>query len=57
MFLVSGAEKAKVVKAILRDGAMLPAGMVRPTDGTLTWMVDRAAAALLSPDDVRRDRR
>src|SRR5256886_870561 len=24
MFLVSGAEKAKVVKAILRDGAMLP---------------------------------
>ena len=57
VFLVSGAEKAKVVKAILRDGAMLPAGMVRPTDGTLTWMVDRAAAALLSPDDVARDRR
>jgi 6-phosphogluconolactonase len=57
MFLVAGAEKAKVVKAILRDGAMLPAGMVRPTDGTLTWMVDRAAAALLSRDDVDRGRR
>ena len=24
---------------------------------TLTWMVDRAAAALLSPDDVARGRR
>ena len=57
MFLVSGAEKAKVVKAILRDGAMLPAGMVRPTDGALTWMLDRAAAALLSPDDAGRGRR
>ena len=54
MFLVAGAEKAKVVKAILRDGAMLPAGLVRPTDGALTWLVDRAAAALLPPDDVGR---
>jgi len=54
MFLVAGAEKAKVVKAILRDGAMLPAGLVRPTDGALTWLVDRAAAALLPPDNVGR---
>jgi len=54
MFLVAGAEKAKVVKAILRDGAMLPAGFVRPTDGALTWLVDRAAAALLPPDNVGR---
>jgi 6-phosphogluconolactonase len=57
MFLVSGPEKAKVVKAILRDGAILPAGMVRPTDGTLTWMLDRGAAALLSPDAAGRGRR
>jgi len=52
MFLVAGAEKAKVVKAILRDGATLPAGVVRPTNGALTWLVDRAAAGLLSPDDI-----
>ncbi|HEY3187081.1 MAG TPA: 6-phosphogluconolactonase [Solirubrobacteraceae bacterium] len=56
-FLVSGAEKAKVVRSILRDGMMLPAGMVRPADGALTWMLDRAAASLLSPDDAGRGRR
>lgn len=48
IFLVSGAEKAKVVKAALGPhGATLPAGMVRPADGRLLWLVDRAAAALL----------
>jgi 6-phosphogluconolactonase len=49
IFLVSGAEKAKTLKAALSDGGLLPAGMVRPTDGTLTWIVDRPAASLLSP--------
>jgi 6-phosphogluconolactonase len=50
LFLVSGAEKAKVVKATLSGGAILPASMIRPDDGALTWIVDRAAAALLSAD-------
>jgi len=45
--LVSGAEKAKVVKALLAEKALLPAGMVRPADGELCWFVDEAAAALL----------
>jgi 6-phosphogluconolactonase len=57
IFLVSGAEKAKVVKATLSDGVILPAGMVRPTDGRLTWIVDRAAASLLSPDRTGLTRR
>lgn len=48
-FLVSGPEKAKVVKAVLVDGAMLPAAMARPSDGRLSWILDRDAAALL-PD-------
>ena len=48
VFLVSGAEKAKIVKAVLVDGAMLPATMARPTDGRLRWILDRPAAALLS---------
>jgi 6-phosphogluconolactonase len=56
IFLVSGAEKAKVVKAVFSDGAMQPAAMVRPTDGTLTWIVDRAAASLLSPGLLGRER-
>jgi 6-phosphogluconolactonase len=48
MFLVAGPEKAKVVKATLGDpGSGLPAALVRPTDGRLTWRLDRAAAALL----------
>jgi 6-phosphogluconolactonase len=48
IFLVSGAEKAKVVKAALGPhGAALPAGMIRPAGGRLLWLVDRAAAALL----------
>lgn len=49
VFLVSGREKAKAVKAVLGDGALLPAGLVRPTRGGLVWMLDRAAAGLLKP--------
>jgi 6-phosphogluconolactonase len=48
MFLVSGAEKAKVLKSVLREPAGgLPAALVHPTDGRLTWLLDRAAAALI----------
>jgi 6-phosphogluconolactonase len=45
--LVSGSEKTKVVKAVLADRALVPAGMVSPADGELWWFVDEAAAALL----------
>lgn len=48
VFLVSGSVKAKVVKAALAERvASLPAGMVRPGDGRLVWLLDRSAAALL----------
>ena len=53
VFLISGGEKTKVVKAALVDGAALPATMVRPTDGRLLWILDRAAAALLPPGRVQ----
>jgi len=46
IFLVAGAEKAKIVKSVLSDQAMVPAGMIRPTEGELIWLADRAAAAL-----------
>ena len=46
MFLVAGGEKAKVVKAVFTEpGAGLPASMVQPTNGRLTWLLDRSAAA------------
>jgi len=47
VFLVAGPEKARAVKAVLRDRAPLPAAMVAPEEGRLTWLLDRAAAALL----------
>jgi 6-phosphogluconolactonase len=47
LFLVSGAEKAKAVKAVLGEQALLPAGLVQPDKGRLVWIVDQAAAAQL----------
>lgn len=47
VFAMSGAGKADMVKRILVDKEPLPAGMVRPTDGTLTWILDEAAAAFV----------
>lgn len=48
MFLVAGAEKAKMLKAVLAEpSSVLPAAMVRPTNGRLVWLLDRAAASLL----------
>ena len=56
MFLVAGAEKAKVLKAVLGEPPSgLPAALVRPANGRLTWLLDRAAAALIAvPNDVPR---
>ena len=45
--LVAGPEKAKVVKSVLAEKTLLPAGMVSPVDGELWWFVDEAASALL----------
>jgi 6-phosphogluconolactonase len=50
IYIVSGAEKAKIVKAALADHATaVPAAMVRPSEGRLLWMLDRGAAASLPP--------
>jgi 6-phosphogluconolactonase len=54
-FLVSGGEKAEVVRDVL-DGEMnpeqKPAQLIRPSPGKLTWLMDEAAARLL-PASVR----
>lgn len=49
IFLASGRAKAAVVHEILEDGnpKQYPAGLVRPADGRVTWMLDRDAAGLL----------
>ena len=51
LFLVTGPTKAQALRRVLRlqtSGATLPAALVQPTDGRLTWLVDREAASLLS---------
>ncbi len=50
LFLVSGEEKASVVKEILRgpnDPDRLPSQFIRQSSGSLTWLMDAAAAANL----------
>jgi len=45
MFLVSGSDKASIVKEIFENpDAHLPAQEVRPRDGELLWLMDLAAA-------------
>ena len=49
-FLVSGRAKAKTVQQVLRGARqprLLPAQIVRPKSGNLTWLLDSAAASLL----------
>ena len=48
MFLVSGAEKAQIVKEVLECPRKYPAQFVQPSDGELIWMLDRDAAAGLN---------
>lgn len=48
LFLVSGSPKADVVKEVLgKEGGVrnLPASLVRPSRGSVEWLIDRAAAA------------
>jgi len=49
MFLASGADKANIVREVLEnENANLPSQKVRPADGRLLWLLDRAAAGGLS---------
>ena len=54
IFLVTGAMKAHAARQVLYpspETIVLPASMVRPTDGKLTWLLDREAATLLPHSD------
>jgi 6-phosphogluconolactonase len=52
LFLVSGVDKARIVKAALEPqheaDRLLPAALVQPEQGRLIWFLDSAAAAQLS---------
>jgi len=55
VFLVSGVEKAGIVKEILQGPKPYPAREVNPPNGELLWLLDRdAASALSSPEEVTR---
>ncbi len=50
LFLVAGSSKAAVLSEILGDGKKkkgFPAGMIHPTHGNVTWLVDQEAAEKL----------
>jgi 6-phosphogluconolactonase len=51
VFLVSGEEKAETLSRVLRPASgplpSLPAQLVKPTNGSLVWLVDRNAASRL----------
>jgi len=50
-FLVSGIDKAPALHAVLESdspGEQYPSKLIRPTDGKLLWLIDRAAASQLT---------
>jgi 6-phosphogluconolactonase len=52
-FLVSGTDKADALRAVLEGdapGEQYPAKLVKPEDGKLLWLVDRAAASKLKEE-------
>ena len=52
VFPVSGRGKAPVLRKVLQESQAprsIPAGLIRPVDGDLLWLVDRDAASLLQP--------
>ena len=53
MFLVSGRDKAAMVRRVIEDRSdSPPAGLVRPAEGRLLWLVDREAAGQLGSTDT-----
>jgi 6-phosphogluconolactonase len=48
LFVVSGKEKAKIVKTLFGNRqSLLPANRIKPLNGKITWLLDEAAASLL----------
>src|SRR6185503_13328727 len=50
LFLISGAEKAGIVKEVIEGPKKYPAQFVQPAHGQLLWMLDKDAARFLAAD-------
>jgi 6-phosphogluconolactonase len=51
-FLVAGEDKAAALKSVIEgpdDTEIYPSQLIRPRSGALVWLVDEAAAGMLSP--------
>src|SRR5512135_1526240 len=49
IFLVAGADKAAAIRSVFSgpiDPAHYPAQIIQPLNGSLTWLIDRAAATV-----------
>jgi len=53
MFMVTGSDKACALKAVLEgphEPEQLPAQMIQPANGSLSWLIDSAAGSMLSKE-------
>jgi 6-phosphogluconolactonase len=56
MFMVTGSDKACALKAVLEgphEPEQLPAQMIQPANGSLSWLIDQAAGSMLSKDILK----
>lgn len=47
LYLVTGADKAKILAEVMKGSDRYPTGRIAPTEGELLWFVDQAAATEL----------
>ncbi|XP_050520590.1 6-phosphogluconolactonase isoform X1 [Daktulosphaira vitifoliae] len=50
VFVATGSSKADIIKRILKDNEHLPANCVKPTNGSVQWLLDELAAKLLQDE-------
>ena len=53
IFMIAGSDKACALKAVLEgphEPEQLPAQMIQPANGALTWLIDEAAGEMLSKE-------
>jgi 6-phosphogluconolactonase len=56
IFMIAGADKAPALKAVLEgpyEPEQLPSQLINPTNGKLLWLLDTAAASMLSKEIVK----
>jgi 6-phosphogluconolactonase len=56
IFMIAGADKACALKAVLEgphEPDQLPAQMIQPSNGTLSWLVDQSAGSMLSKEILK----